>query len=223
MGKDLRQKGFTLIELAIVLVIIGIIMGAVIKGQDLMTSAKAKKFTTTVNTWNMLTWAYMDRMGRFPGDASSNGIIGDVAASEQTAAASAIGELAAAGTMDNAPTNPVIIGGQSLWIYYGNDVPPSGARNVMVICSVANCATAFTADALRIVQSVDTSIDGTADAGLGQFRGATAVTLAGAGTINTRTVAAVTAVTGVNETAAGAATAWATTQNAAVWLFDRPY
>jgi len=217
MRKNLSQKGFTLIELAIVLVIIGIIMGAVIKGQDLMTSAKAKKFTTTVNTWNMLTWTYMDRMGRFPGESNRDGFIGNVAA-ERTAAASAIGELAV--TMDNAPANPVLIGGQSFWVYIGND---SATRNVMVICVAANCATAFSTDAMRIIQSVDTSIDGLADAGLGQFRGATAVTSVGAGTVGTRTVRVITAVTAVNETAAGVATAWATTQNAAVWLFDRPY
>ncbi len=219
MKKDLRQKGFTLVELAIVLVIIGIIMGAVIKGQDLMTSAKAKKFTTTVNTWNMLTWTYMDRMGRFPGEANRNGLIGNPAAGgEQTAAGSAIGELAV--SMDNVPENPVIIGGQSFWVYLGND---SATRNVMVICTAAACGTAFTTDAMRIIQSVDTSIDGLADAGLGQFRGATLVTSVGAGTVGTRTVRVITAVTAVSETTAGVATAWATTQTAAIWLFDRPY
>ncbi|PPD44542.1 MAG: prepilin-type cleavage/methylation domain-containing protein, partial [Methylotenera sp.] len=36
------QAGFTLIELAIVLVIIGLLLGGVLKGQELINSAKAK-------------------------------------------------------------------------------------------------------------------------------------------------------------------------------------
>jgi len=38
-----NQKGFTLVELAIVLVIIGIILGAVLKGQALINNAKIKR------------------------------------------------------------------------------------------------------------------------------------------------------------------------------------
>ena len=35
-----QQTGFTLIELAIVLVIIGLLLGGVLKGQELINSAK---------------------------------------------------------------------------------------------------------------------------------------------------------------------------------------
>jgi prepilin-type N-terminal cleavage/methylation domain-containing protein len=37
-----QQTGFTLIELAIVLVIIGLLLGGVLKGQELINSAKVK-------------------------------------------------------------------------------------------------------------------------------------------------------------------------------------
>ena len=37
-----QQAGFTLIELAIVLVIIGLLLGGVLKGQELINSAKVK-------------------------------------------------------------------------------------------------------------------------------------------------------------------------------------
>ena len=216
-------QGFTLVELAIVLVIIGIIIGAVMKGQDLIDNARAKKVSTSTNTWNMLTWAYMDRKGRFPGDSGRNGIIGDTGG-EQTAAASAIGEMAASGTFTNPPNNPIAIGSYQFYVYIGYDT--SISKNVLVICKTVNCAaTVFTSDELKLIEAVDTAIDGLSDAGLGQFRGTTAVTLLPAAPtlINNRYAAAVTAVTGVNETTAGATTAWAITQNAAVWLFDRPY
>ncbi len=221
-------QGFTLVELAIVLVIIGIIIGAVMKGQDLIDNARAKKVITTANTWNMLTWAYMDRKGRFPGDSNRNGLIGDQTApiNEQTAATSAIGEMAATGAFTNPPANPITIGSYQFWIYIGYD-STGGAinKNVMVICKTVTCAaTVFTSDELKLIEAVDTAIDGISDAGTGQFRGATAVTLAGAGTVNGIVTAAVTAVTGVGtEATAGTTAVWATTQNAAVWLFDRPY
>lgn len=220
------QKGFTMIEMAMVLIIIGIIVGAVLKGQDVIAGARAKKLASTANAWNVLTFTYMDRLGRFPGDGSRNGIIGDNVApiTEQTAATSAIGQLAAVGAMSSAPENPVVIGGQSYWVFIGSDtlVPP---RNAMVICNSAGCATQMSADDLNILQSVDTAIDGTADAGLGQFRGATAVTLVGSGLVNNRATAVVTAVTAVNETTAGATQLWtaAAPKVAAVWLFDKPY
>ena len=37
-----RQSGFTLVEIAIVLVIIGLLLGGVLKGQELINSAKVK-------------------------------------------------------------------------------------------------------------------------------------------------------------------------------------
>jgi len=37
-----RQRGFTLVEIAIVLVIIGLLLGGVLKGQGLIDSARVK-------------------------------------------------------------------------------------------------------------------------------------------------------------------------------------
>ena len=41
-----KQSGFTLVEIAIVLVIIGLLLGGVLKGQELINSAKVKNFAT---------------------------------------------------------------------------------------------------------------------------------------------------------------------------------
>jgi len=62
------KTGFTLVELAIVLVIIGIILGAVLKGQDLITSAKVKRAYNQQREIFVAFYSYYDKYGRFPGD-----------------------------------------------------------------------------------------------------------------------------------------------------------
>lgn len=70
--KRLKEaKGFTLIELAIVLVIIGIILGAVLKGQDLIENAKVKKIINFPNKWEVAIWTFYDKKGYFPGDTDT--------------------------------------------------------------------------------------------------------------------------------------------------------
>ncbi|MGQ9745312.1 MAG: type II secretion system protein [Dissulfurimicrobium sp.] len=62
------QAGFTLVELAIVLVIIGLILGAVLKGQELIENAKAKRAADDLNSVIAAFYAYIDRYGKIPGD-----------------------------------------------------------------------------------------------------------------------------------------------------------
>ena len=62
------QKGFTLVEIAIVLVIIGLLLGGILKGQEMITQAKIKN---VVNDFNGITAAinsYQDRYKALPGD-----------------------------------------------------------------------------------------------------------------------------------------------------------
>jgi prepilin-type N-terminal cleavage/methylation domain-containing protein len=219
-----NSKGFTLIEMAIVLVIIGIILGAVVKGQDLISNARAKQLTSAVNTWRSLAYAYMDRNGRLPGDAGRDGVIGNAALTEQIATGTATSEIAT--TMQNAPTNPVVIGSMSFWIYFGNVAGLTGFRNGIFICKDAACSVAFTTDELEIIKSVDTALDGVADAGLGQFRGiaATPSVTALAAVVGTAQVnSVITAGVPVSIAVNGATTLWDTAPKAAVWSFDRPF
>lgn len=68
------NKGFTLIELAIVLVIIGLILGSVLKGKDLINSAKQKNFYSSfLQTWQLAIASYYDRTGYLLGDGPLNG------------------------------------------------------------------------------------------------------------------------------------------------------
>ncbi|SFJ98672.1 prepilin-type N-terminal cleavage/methylation domain-containing protein [Desulfomicrobium apsheronum] len=62
------QQGFTLIEMAIVLVIIGLILGMVFKGRELIASAKVKSANAAYNKVVAGTNIYLDRYGVYPGD-----------------------------------------------------------------------------------------------------------------------------------------------------------
>lgn len=63
------NKGFTLIEMAIVLIIIGIIIGAVVKGKDVIKSAEQKRlYSTFVREWQVAYNNYYDRTGWILGD-----------------------------------------------------------------------------------------------------------------------------------------------------------
>ena len=68
------KKGFTLVELAIVLVIIGIILGAVLKGQEMINSAKVKRLYGQQKEIVAAIYTYYDKYGKFPGDDNGTGI-----------------------------------------------------------------------------------------------------------------------------------------------------
>ncbi len=63
-----QQSGFTLVEIAIVLVIIGLLLGGVLKGQELITQAKIKNVANDFNGMSAAVYGYQDRYKRFPGD-----------------------------------------------------------------------------------------------------------------------------------------------------------
>ena len=63
-----QQKGFTLVEIAIVLVIIGLLMGGVLKGQELINSAKVKNLANDFRTIPVFIYGYQDKFKRLPGD-----------------------------------------------------------------------------------------------------------------------------------------------------------
>ena len=63
-----KQSGFTLVEIAIVLVIIGLLLGGVLKGQELINSAKVKNFAGDIRNISTFIYAYQDRFRALPGD-----------------------------------------------------------------------------------------------------------------------------------------------------------
>ena len=65
-----NQSGFTLIEIAIVLVIIGLLLGGVLKGQELINSAKVKNLATDFKNIPVYIYGYQDKFRSLPGDDS---------------------------------------------------------------------------------------------------------------------------------------------------------
>jgi len=63
-----NQSGFTLIEIAIVLVIIGLLLGGILKGQELINSAKVKNLATDFKNIPVFIYGYQDKFRALPGD-----------------------------------------------------------------------------------------------------------------------------------------------------------
>jgi prepilin-type N-terminal cleavage/methylation domain-containing protein len=63
-----KQQGFSLIEMAIVLVIIGLLMGGILKGQSLIESSRVKSTLQDVDAIISAYHAYYDRFRQLPGD-----------------------------------------------------------------------------------------------------------------------------------------------------------
>ena len=63
-----KQSGFTLVEIAIVLVIIGLLLAGVLKGQELIESSRIKNMAKDLNGMTAIVTSYQDRYRGVPGD-----------------------------------------------------------------------------------------------------------------------------------------------------------
>ncbi len=201
-----RERGFTLIELAIVLVIIGIIIGMVLKGQDLIQNARMKKLVNEVRKWEVGLWTCFDRAGKFPGDATSvDGIIDTdpLSTTCTDSACNCFRNLA-----QGVSSHTIQLGSYTFYIYVGNDggTPP---KNVIAICGHARCLNLTTGDETYAdyLRNFDLSIDGEVSATAGVVRA-----------INSITVTANNVVSGASAVTSGD---WTSTTKGALYYFDR--
>lgn len=165
-----NNKGFTLVEMAIVLVIIGIILGAVIKGNDLIAGAQTKSVVQMPSKWEVPIWGFYDKLGYLPGDSGKTGTLQSFAQlqTDLTNASFAVPSSSVNGVNNNILSIASICGSTS-------------TRNAMLISNL----TADQATAL------DTAIDGTANGTTGRVRNcAAAGATAGAAWPATGTVTA---------------------------------
>lgn len=63
-----NEAGFTLVEIAIVLVIIGLLVGGILKGQSMIQSARVKRVVKQADELKAATYSFFDKYGMLPGD-----------------------------------------------------------------------------------------------------------------------------------------------------------
>lgn len=63
-----KQAGFTLVEIAIVLVIVGLLLAGVLKGQELIENSRIKAIANDMRAVQAATTGYQDRYRAIPGD-----------------------------------------------------------------------------------------------------------------------------------------------------------
>ena len=67
-----KQDGFTLVEIAIVLVIIGVLLGGVLKGQELIKGAQVRNLIDQSSSIQAAYYGFVDRYHQIPGDMRGN-------------------------------------------------------------------------------------------------------------------------------------------------------
>jgi len=138
MLKVKGSKGFTLVEMAIVLVIIGLLLGAVLRGSQVVRNARVKSLENDLRGYYAAVYTFMDKNGRLPGDYNHDGNI----------ESNGIYELSGQG-IASSKTSPW---GGSYAIQYRSGIPRpygSGSFNVIYCPNIP----------IKVARTVDDQID----------------------------------------------------------------
>lgn len=107
------QRGFTLVEIAIVLVIIGLLLGGILKGQEMITQARIKNIVNDFNGVTAAYFAYQDRYKAIPGDDQQ-------ANTRWTGVTQGNGDGTVAGSYQIAPGTTATVETQYFWWHLRN-------------------------------------------------------------------------------------------------------
>ncbi|MBU2642869.1 MAG: prepilin-type N-terminal cleavage/methylation domain-containing protein [Gammaproteobacteria bacterium] len=178
-----HQSGFTLIEIAIVLVIIGLLLGGILKGQELITQGRIRNVANDFQSMTAAINLYQDRYRALPGDDAGAAARWTITA--PTASTGAVGDGIISGAYNTATATDE---SRQFWLHLrraglvggaadDDTTPPNAASGVtgvqngaFAIPGIVICSNNLSA---KIAQAVDTQFDdgvattGTVRAGTG--------------------------------------------------------
>ncbi len=76
MKKQTKRSAFTLIELSIVLVIIGLILGGILVGQELISAAQIRDSISQIEKYKTAAYTFRSKYNAIPGDINSSSASG---------------------------------------------------------------------------------------------------------------------------------------------------
>jgi prepilin-type N-terminal cleavage/methylation domain-containing protein len=183
-----ENRGFTLVEMAVVLIIIGVIIGAIIKGKSLVRGAEQKKiYTKYVNEWRIGYLNFYDRTGKILGDTWDASLAGAGQDGQADTAAGAAGAESDAGRddlFDGPAAGTAYLGMTSLGLEASSTNTPNnwqykyvdsdGTAHFMDIAFVWDGVNNYNFMMINFVPAelaiaLDTMIDGSADGTDGDF------------------------------------------------------
>ena len=112
-GRRSDQQGFTLVEMAIVLVIIGLIIGGILKGQEIVDNARVKSQVSQVDSVKAAIATFVDEYNYYPGD--------DPVATSQlglAATANGNGDGLVSSTANTPDSDSAAVSSESDWVWY---------------------------------------------------------------------------------------------------------
>ncbi len=146
-----KQAGFTLVEIAIVLVIIGLLLGGILKGQELINSARVRNLADQNSGIQAAYFGFIDRYRQVPGDWLTAGSQG---------ATAAIGVTINTGGNGNGRIDNNLIEGAAVWEqlaragFLGGGFTPATAAPADITAYIGNAPTNAFAGALVLTRNL---------------------------------------------------------------------
>jgi prepilin-type N-terminal cleavage/methylation domain-containing protein len=101
-----RQHGFTLVELAVVLLIVGMLFGGILAVRQMIEQAKVKSLQKLVDDIRTAASVFYRSQGRLPGDVNGDGQIADTAAESGEFFDELVAQKLITGSLDQVRKNP---------------------------------------------------------------------------------------------------------------------
>ena len=65
------ESGFTLVEIAVVIIIVGLLVGGILKGQALVENSRVSTIVSQVGAIKAAAYTFHDKYNQFPGDMAN--------------------------------------------------------------------------------------------------------------------------------------------------------